>query len=465
MAIWDEKETGDKASLAFTQNCPSCGSKLVFDPESGFLKCGSCGSDYDPSMFDVLAALNCIDDDDDPGDPDDPYAVLEGSSEFICSSCGASVITDATTSATFCRFCGNPVVMGTRLTKRFRPEKLIPFRIDRESAENIFRQWASEHKYAPSDFTSASTLKKLTGIYVPFWLVTSKALTQDYFRSTKLTAAGEKEFATSKSAAIFTFEHIPFDGSKRINDNLMESVEPFDFDSMVDFEPAYLQGFYAERYDLSAKNTDMAARITDRFNTYAKKAISDITAASFDRIENEICRVKLGDITACYALLPVWFLKYDYEGKSYSFAINGQNGKAGGSAPASKFKIVMDLLFGKSSLTIAALIAFFFFTVLTVVMSLFELVSDIAYLPGICAGACLLYLIYRIYLSVQGVDSVVLKEKVTMAGYDSYLNPDYRKTLKIVKNVVATESVTDAVMKKVNSISDKLADNLTDTRF
>lgn len=462
MAIWDEKETGDKASTAFTQNCPSCGSKLVFDPESGFLKCGSCGSDYDPSMFDVLAALDNIDDDDD--DPEDPFDMLEGSSEFICSSCGASVITDATTSATFCRFCGNPVVMGTRLTKKFRPEKMIPFRIDRESAEKIFKQWAAEHKYAPPDFTSASTLKKLTGIYVPFWLVTSKALTQDYFRSTTHTPAG-KEFATSKAAAVFTFEHVPFDGSKRINDNLMESIEPFDFESLTDFEPTCLQGFYAERYDLSAKNTDMARRITDRFNSYAKKAISDITAASFDTVENEICRVKLGDISACYALLPVWFLKYDYEGKSYSFAINGQNGKAGGSAPASRFKIIMDLLFGKSALTISALIAFVFFTALAFVMSFFEAVSEIAYLPGICAGACLLYLIYRIYLSVQGVDSVVLKETVTMAGYDSYLKPDYKKNLKILKNVLATETVTDAVMKKVNSISDTLMNSLSETKY
>ena len=127
MAIWDEKAADDRAQLAYTQNCPSCGSKLVFEPESGFLKCSSCGSEYDPSMFDVLAALDNIEDDEEPGDPSE---MLEGSAEFICNSCGASVITDATTSATFCRFCGNPVVMGTRLTKKFRPELIIPFKVN-----------------------------------------------------------------------------------------------------------------------------------------------------------------------------------------------------------------------------------------------------------------------------------------------------------------------------------------------
>lgn len=453
MAIWDEKAADDREQLAYTQNCPSCGSKLVFEPDSGFLKCSSCGSEYDPSMFDVLAALGNIEDDDEE-DPDDPS--LEGSAEFICNSCGASVITDATTTATFCRFCGNPVVMGTRLTKRFRPELIIPFKVNRKSAESIFKQWASEHKYAPSDLTSSSTLKKLTGIYVPFWLVSSKALTQDYMRNTILKPGGEKEHATSKAAAVFTFNHIPFDGSKRINDNLMESIEPFDYSDMVDFEPAYLQGFYAERYDLSARNTDMAMRITDRINTYAGKAISDITGASLGDVHNEIVKVKLGDIKARYALLPVWFLKYDYEGKSYSFAINGQNGKAGGSAPASKFKIVMDLMFGKSALTVAALGVFVFFTVLTIVMGNIDIVNEIAYLPGICAGALLIYLIYRLHESITGIDSAVLKEKVVMTGYESYLSPDYKNTLKIKKNILDTETVGDAVLKKVNKISDML---------
>lgn len=459
MAIWDERATDDKAQLAYTQNCPSCGSKLVFEPESGFLKCSSCGSEFDPSMFDVLAALDDLEDDDTPGDPSD---LLEGSAEFICNSCGASVIADATTSATFCRFCGNPVVMGTRLTKKFRPELIIPFKVNRESAEGIFKQWASEHKYAPSDLTASSTLKKLTGIYVPFWLVSSKALTQDYMRNTILKAGGEKERATSKAAAVFTFNHIPFDGSKRINDNLMESVEPFDYSDMVDFEPAYLQGFYAERYDLSARNTDMAVRITDRINTYARNAISDICSASLGGVQNEIVKVKLGDIRARYALLPVWFLKYDYDGKSYSFAINGQNGKAGGSAPASKFKILMDLMFGKSALTVAALGVFVFFTILTIVMGNFDIVNEIAFIPALCAGALLIYLIYRLYESVKGIDSAVLKEKVVMTGYDSYLSPDYRNTLKIVKNILETETMEEAVLKKVSKVSDKLIEGIAE---
>ena len=31
---------------------------------------------------------------------------------YICPSCGAEVVTDATTAATFCYYCHNPVVLG-----------------------------------------------------------------------------------------------------------------------------------------------------------------------------------------------------------------------------------------------------------------------------------------------------------------------------------------------------------------
>ena len=450
MAIWDETAADDKEQLAYTQNCPGCGGTLVFDPGKGSIKCSSCGSEYDPSMFDVLAALERIEDDDDPGDPDD---LLEGSAEFVCNSCGASVITDATTSATFCRFCGNPVVMGTRLTKKFHPEMLIPFKVDREGAEKIFKQWAAGKKYAPSNFTSASTLKKLTGIYVPFWLVSSKTAVNNRFIGLIKEPDGAKEYAYYSTDAVLTFNHVPFDGSKKINDNLMESIEPFDYSDMVDFEPSYLQGFYAERYDLSAKNADMAQRVTDRFNSYAGNAISDVTGASFHGIKDnvEILGIRLDDISARYALLPVWFLKYDYKGNSYSFAINGQNGKAGGSAPASRFKIFMDLLFGKSALTVTALAFFVLFTVLTVIMAGIDELSSGAFLPGICAGIPLIYLIFRIRSALTGIDNADLNERISNAGYRPYLSYNFNRDIKMKKDVLRTETAEEAAGKIITS--------------
>ncbi len=35
---------------------------------------------------------------------------------YICPSCGAEVVTDATTAATFCYYCHNPVVLSEKLT-------------------------------------------------------------------------------------------------------------------------------------------------------------------------------------------------------------------------------------------------------------------------------------------------------------------------------------------------------------
>ena len=41
-----------------------------------------------------------------------------------------------------------------------------------------------------------------------------------------------------------------------------------------------------------------------------------------------------------YALLPVWILNYKYQGKNYTFALNGQTGKIVGNRPIAKGNVV-----------------------------------------------------------------------------------------------------------------------------
>ncbi len=38
-------------------------------------------------------------------------------------------------------------------------------------------------------------------------------------------------------------------------DDLMESIEPFDFSGAVDFQTAYLAGYLADKYDVDAQSS------------------------------------------------------------------------------------------------------------------------------------------------------------------------------------------------------------------
>lgn len=49
-------------------------------------------------------------------------------------------------------------------------------------------------------------------------------------------------------------------------DDLMESIEPYDFKKAVDFQTAYLAGYVADKYDVDEKQS--VSRANDRIKKY-----------------------------------------------------------------------------------------------------------------------------------------------------------------------------------------------------
>ena len=46
------------------------------------------------------------------------------------------------------------------------------------------------------------------------------------------------------------YEGVPGDGSKKIEDALMEAIEPFEYREAKPFNMAYLSGCFADKYDV-----------------------------------------------------------------------------------------------------------------------------------------------------------------------------------------------------------------------
>ena len=121
------------------------------------------------------------------------------------------------------------------------------------------------------------------------------------------------------------WSHVPLDGETRVDDALMEAIEPFDFKGLIPYDYRYLPGFYADRYDQSPQ--DLAARATKRGMEGIDKAIKDSLKGKYDRYRIKKNMSKINSMDAYYALLPVWFLSYKYRNKFYYFTMNGQTGE------------------------------------------------------------------------------------------------------------------------------------------
>ena len=167
--------------MADTLKCPNCGSNLTLNADTQMLDCPNCGSTFDPATLavtveeleakpaepDVLTQAPAADQTAQPQAGAQPQGAPE-QTEFVCNACGAKLVTDAHTAATFCAFCGSPALVGKRLTEQFQPQYMIPFKYSRSSAEAAFIKWAGKGKWTPFGFVSKKNVQKMTGLYVPF---------------------------------------------------------------------------------------------------------------------------------------------------------------------------------------------------------------------------------------------------------------------------------------------------------
>jgi len=324
--------------------CPCCGAALAFEEESQKLACEACGNEFE---LDAIKAYNEPDD----GAPEQDFrweqsakATFSEEEEAVmnmitCPSCGGEIISDANTAATFCPFCENPAVITGRVTGGLRPDGVLPFKLSKEDAKKAFANLCKGKPLLPRDFASQQRLEKISGIYVPFWLYDCDCTVNARYRATRTHTWSDSKYRYVRTEHFLllrsgglAFEGIPVDGSQKMDNAILESIEPFDYSQIVDFDTAYLSGFLADKYDVSAD--DGKPRVEERVTQTADSLLRD-TCAGYLTVTKERMNLRTNHAGSKYVLLPVWMLHSKYQGKTYVFAMNGQTGKMTGTFPIS----------------------------------------------------------------------------------------------------------------------------------
>ena len=318
--------------------CPACSGALEFDPKTQKMQCPYCGSAFD------IAALQA--DDDASSQQTESVEGLddaENISVFQCASCGGEIVGDDTTAAASCPYCGNPVTMTGRLTGEFKPELVLPFKLEKKQAQEKLKQYLGKKKFAPAAFVKGNRISEIRGLYVPVWLYDSDIHASASFEGTKKKTwtQGDTEYTEVSYYDVFregdmSFEHIPVDGSTKLPQEMLESLEPFDFSQAVPFRTAYLAGYLADKYDISMD--DGAKRANERIERSASDTLRG-TVKNYDEVREKDIRVQLTRSVAKYVLYPVWLLNTVFDGKTYTFIMNGQSGKFLGDVPVDGGKL------------------------------------------------------------------------------------------------------------------------------
>ncbi|MDO5559211.1 MAG: hypothetical protein Q4F95_06385 [Oscillospiraceae bacterium] len=334
---------------AIQYKCPNCGGSLEYRADIQKFGCSFCLSEFTEQEIKLICSDNentdlSLQTESEPH-AGDSQNVFESGNIYSCSSCGAQIMSDDNTAATFCVYCHNPVILKGRLSGTYKPSMVIPFSVERENAVSLFRQTIMKKRFVPKDFRSEQTLEKMTGLYVPFWLAdcrvrahlsatgkVTRSWSQGSYRYTNV-----KEYQVSRGADI-RYTGIPADGASKIDDSLMDAIEPYDYSKMQQFSMSYLSGFLADKYDVDKGG--VFGRIKEKAdkatNEIMDSSVTGYSSVSVHNRSNSIIRTDWN-----YALLPVWFMTYSYNGKMYEFAVNGQSGVVAGIPPLSVKKLVL----------------------------------------------------------------------------------------------------------------------------
>ena len=328
--------------------CPACGGPLRYDGAKALLVCDHCDSEFAVTDIETRYASK-----QQAAEEKAQKVSVSASSDasgldgaYVCSSCGAELVCDASTAVSECPYCGNPVVAADRLAGDFRPQLVIPFKLDHKAAKQALAKHYEGKILLPKSFAGGNRINEVQGVYVPFWLYDTEASGSAVFEATRSRThyegddeVIETDHFTVERDGTMSFARVPVDGSTKMPDAHMDAIEPYDYEALVPFSVAYMPGFVANRYDEDCEACK--ARAERRMEESTVSALRETVVDEYDDATVESKQLDYTWEESDYALFPVWMLSTSWNGKSYLFAMNGQTGRMVGELPCSKPKLAI----------------------------------------------------------------------------------------------------------------------------
>lgn len=344
-------------AVNITYKCPTCGAELFWSPSENCWACKYCDDKFTLEQLQAAGQGQEIDKENvqkheevQEGEYTQSTDGTVGNNlvKYTCSHCGAEIITDRSTAATICVYCGNSVIMGEQIIDDFTPDLVIPFMVEKNAVMETFKNF-SKKPLTPNDFDCEKIVDKMQGVYIPFWLYSGSChgTIQAEGINTRTWRSGDYRYTENKYYSVFRdgtvgFERVPVDASSKTENDAMDSIEPYDYKDFQPFNPGYLSGYLAERFD---EDKDACfSRAKERIENTTRDELRKSCNYNSVNIQKYDKQVTIKDTK--YALLPTWLLYTTYNDKPYFFAMNGQTGKFIGNLPIDKGKLALYTSFG-----------------------------------------------------------------------------------------------------------------------
>jgi predicted RNA-binding Zn-ribbon protein involved in translation (DUF1610 family) len=343
------------APQAVSFACKSCGSQMAFAPGTTEMKCPSCGAvqQIDEAgrtivehSYDAWAKV-----------PEKPVASI-GAETLKCQGCGASTDTDMLSDS--CQFCGGVLVALQMPEGLIVPEAVVPFGLDKGPANQAFAKWAKSRWFAPNALKKVGTTEAIKGTYVPHWTFDASTETdyagqrgEHYYTTesyqvsdgngrshTETRQVQHTRWYPAAGHVARDFDDVVVPASSHVAPELLDKMGPWMLPQAVPYEPQFLAGYSALRYDVDPP-TGLTSAQGQMENVVREDCKADIGG---DEQTVSSMNIHYAAIMFKLILLPLWIASYLYAGKTYQVLVNANTGEVVGDRPYSKLKIALAVI-------------------------------------------------------------------------------------------------------------------------
>lgn len=338
-------------------SCASCGADLVFQPSTGKLRCTGCATEQSiagageaVTSHDLRATLQSAA--AAAARPLSPTAL-----EVQCQSCGATVEFEPPKVAGQCPFCAAKIVMQPKAADPLvAPGAVLPFALEQNQANARIRDWIGGLWFAPDALRQLALVQGLQGVYVPFWAfdaLTASDYTGErgdawYETVVRQNAQGQRyeervrrvNWTSASGLVHLQFGNLLVPASTSVQRIKLADLDPWDLDQLVPYEPAYLAGFQAQRYQVSLEEGFELAK--QLMQPRIEAAVRRDIGGDEQRIHQLETRYR--EVSFRHVLLPVWIGAYHFQGRLFQVLVNARTGEVQGDRPYSAAKIALLVL-------------------------------------------------------------------------------------------------------------------------
>jgi len=339
--------------ISFT--CPTCGANTAYAPGTTTMKCPSCGAVQQIDTEDHTIVEHSYD--DWARLAPKPVATI-GKVTLRCQGCGATTETDDI--AGTCQFCNGVLVALQNPDGLIAPEAVVPFGLDKSTARDAFAKWVKSRWFAPSALKKVGSTEAMKGTYIPHWTYDAQTDTQytgqrgeHYYTTETYTVSDGKGgtrtetrqvqhtawYPAAGEVARF-FDDVLVPGSNVLPHDKLEKMGPWTLESAQAYQPQYVAGYSALRYDV-----DPDAGLTEARGQMEKTIRQDCrNDIGGDEQRVDSMNVTYSALMFKLVLLPIWIASYLYGGKTFQVLVNANTGEVIGERPYSKLKIFLAVL-------------------------------------------------------------------------------------------------------------------------